>query len=157
MTTTVNGYKVKNFLDLNWLLIFYHDSHGAQFFKEKEAHYNIQKNKFSLFDKINDSFKIVNESNIHVYEFLLEYPEIDGFNRWQQVLFPSDPRTRSESIGYNPLNISWTDTNFEGMALSSATSLTFIDGSPKDRNTWHFAIGSYHEFRQHDKFPGPCI
>ena len=153
----VNDYQIKNFLGLNWLLIFYHDSHGALFFNEKEAHYSIQKNKFSLFDKISDSFQFENESYVRVYEFLLEYPELEGFNRWQQVLFPSDPRTRDQPLGYNPLNITWPNSYFEGMALSNQTNLTFIDGSPKSDTTWHFAIGSYQAYTYADKFPGPCL
>ena len=41
-----------------WLLIFHHYSKNGYFNSHKEALYSIKKDKFSILEKIDDSFKI---------------------------------------------------------------------------------------------------
>ena len=159
MTTLVNGYKVKYWSNKNWLQIFHHDSHGQIFFKSpQEANLSFSRRKFSILQLITKEFQVKNPQNQSVYEFLLEYPEIDGqYNHWEQTIFPSSEESLTGNIGFTGINTSWTDTEWGGLALSSESNKTFIDGSPKDPYTWHFAIGSYWSYKQKDNFPGPCI
>jgi len=159
MKLKLNGYDIKYSLNKTWLLIFRHNSIKGGFLKdEHEASFSLNKNKFSLLSKINESFKVTDNDTYFSYEFLLEYPEFEGFNHWRQELFPSDERTRTQSINYEALSqISWPYRYWGGLALNEHDKqYSFIDGSPLT-NTWHFAIGSYTNYYGVDRFPGPCL
>ena len=86
------------------------------------------------------------------YEFLLEYPEISGFNRWKQTSNPLKSKTVS-GFEYNPSEIAWSNL-FDGLAKYSSSA--FLAGCPNE-GWWHFAIGAYSNFTAADTFPGPVL
>ena len=69
---------------------------------------------------------------------MLEYPQLESFNRFKQT---SNPTISSTCEGYTHIHISWTDNDFGGLALSENSGMTFIDGSPGNGNGWHYSIG----------------
>ena len=158
MPRLINGYSIKHQNDLNWLLIFHHVSNGSIFFhKNDDASRNIEKKRFSILGYVNTSdFKVVNEKRDSVYEFLIEYPEITGYNQWQQSLFPNDQRTLTQNIDYVPKHISWS-RHFSGLILfyDQTNPQSYIDGTIG--TNWHFAIGAYESYYSDDAFPGPCL
>ena len=141
---TFKGWVIyKNAYSADWVEILYHNNeNGAVLFSnETDAKTARSANKLSLLSdmakyKYNDKF-----------EYLLEYDNISGYNRWTQT---SDPTTTSNSVtGYNAVNVSWTANSWAGIAKSTETAKTFIDGSPGNANWW-YAIGSYQKFTSSD-------
>ena len=119
-----------------WILVFYHNfSSDKDLFKNKtEALLTNQENKFSILGKIKPSFRINGR-----YEFLLEYPGIEGyFNHWSQTKNPVNAKPNEEN-GYKPINVSWEGLSWHGLSLSSSEG-TLIDGSPYSGG-WFYSIG----------------
>ena len=131
-----------------WVLIFHHNSSNKEFFKnEREALFSTKKNKYSLFGRITDEFKISG-----AFEFIIEYPQINEFYHFSQTKNPikSNP---NDDIGFIPL--SKTMRSLTGLAKSSEPKCTFLDGTTNDDDTWSFAIGSYCKWNTERCFPGP--
>jgi len=124
-----------------WLKIFYHDSTGGVFFTSyTEGESTNQPQKFSILKTIDDRFKYNNK-----FEFLLEYPEVSGYNRWRQSLNPlyDNEVANQKATGYEPISISWTGEYWGGLVrttLSSASFPCLIDGSAGNERWW-YAIG----------------
>ena len=70
-----------------FLKIFYQFTNvSSDYFHENDDfEYINEKNKFSIIKYINLQFKYNG-----CYEFLLEYPSVEGYNRWKQRLFPTE-------------------------------------------------------------------
>lgn len=95
-------------------------------------------NMYSILHMLNDKYKINGK-----FEFLLEYPELGGCNRWKQSLNPLfDTDDSAQAVGYEGINISWSVTQWGGLVRSSQKSFTVLDGSCGSVN-WHYAIGVY--------------
>jgi hypothetical protein len=129
--------KTKIFNSRRWRLIFRHkyETDADLFTSESEVLSCNSKKKFSILGTIDESFR----SN-GVYEFLLEYPEVEGFNHWTQTKNPVTCQPNTEN-GYKGIHISWSSWYWHGLSRSS-TSSTFIDGSPF-HGTFYYAIGLY--------------
>jgi len=123
----------------HWLLLFFHNStNGVYFQDEIEVLSTDQKQKYSILGILNENHKMNG-----YFEFLLEYPEIPGFNRWKQSINPRSVFDSSEvDIGYVPVNISWTNNSFGGLAKSTYSQQTYIEGSIR-HSRWFYAIGAY--------------
>ena len=122
--------------DAAWAQILYHNTHRGTvlFASATEAKSSTAFDKYSILGNL-DKFK----TSGGVWEMLLEYPGVSGYNRWKQT---SNPATTSESVtGYTAVNISWNSNSWGGLALSNSGS-TLIDGSINHGN-WFYAIGSY--------------
>ena len=84
-----------------WLLAVYHDSSQGDYFSlndnERNPLWCDKPNLYSIMGEINDRFKIDGK-----YEFLLEYPSRQGFNRWRQTFSPNDVKetTSTADIGF---------------------------------------------------------
>ena len=148
-------YEMKEEYESKWLKIFHHNSSGINFFSPNEAKFNVNDpNKYSIL-KLLPRIRRYNSSQ---YEFLLEYPGHDGYNRWKQNRNPLEVRSpiSNTEIGFTPINLAWKDSFFSGLALSSYTyiSSTFMDCSANTSGRWHYAIGSYESWDEEDKFPG---
>ena len=109
-------YKIFN--GTEWMKIFHHNmtkqSEGFNSFEE--AKFVSTKNKYSILSLIDKRYLIKGK-----YEFLLEYPSIQGFNRWRQTLFPldeHDEKGKSCVIGYEKVYISWNTSSWCGLSLS---------------------------------------
>ena len=132
----MNNFKV--FVGRKWLLIFHHkyETDEDLFNNEEEVLSSSKENKFSILGSIDKSFRRNNK-----YEFLLEYPEKEGFNQWTQTKNPVFAEPWKEN-GYKPISISWSNESWHGLARSSRVNHTFIDGSPS-HDDWFYSIGTY--------------
>lgn len=124
-----------------WILIFHHDSTFGMFSRYSEARYSMNKNKFSVIGRIDDSFKI-NEK----FEFMLKYPNISGQNHWTQTVNPIHAQPNVL------VNDTWFSNNWHGLSLSNDKESTFIDGSPFNSDTCYYAIGCMYKSLY---IPGP--
>lgn len=114
----------------NWFLIFHHNLLG-KYFASSEYLFANSEHKYSALGML-EKFRINGE-----FEFLLEYPQTTGYNRFKQT---SNPATTNDRVdNYVKKHISWDYHGFAGLALSSSSS-TFIDGSP-GITSWFYAIG----------------
>ena len=132
-----------------WALIFHHESKYGYFLNERQALLSYDIRKFSVLSKVDDSFKIDG-----YFEYLLIYPDIDGYSQWKQSVNPIDAKPEQPN-GYQNISFSWSDGNsFNGLSRSSEKT-TLLDGSPF-QNTWFYAIGCYgHEGGTYMGIPGP--
>ena len=131
------NYHFKSQHNSTWILVFSHDAlkPNPWFNSETVLLSDFPQNgQYSLLSNL-ESFRY------HGYfEFLLEYPEITGFNRWTQS---SNPVLSSNVIDYHPVGkLSWDEFSWGGLALSSNPPFSLIDGTPSD-NSWFYAIGQF--------------
>ena len=148
----LNLYEIKSTYDAHWLKIFYHNSsNGVYFNNSNDSIFIDTKQKYSILQKIDDSFKYNNK-----FEFLLEYPELSGYNRWRQNINPINDIEKlgiSPANGYEPVQISWNLSIWGGLVKSIYTC-SLLDGSV-GATTWWFSIGCYYGCWTGEKFPGP--
>lgn len=148
-TAVVQGIKlpVKKAYGCTWIRVFHHNTSGGLrtnlFTNESEVAKVNLPNKQSVLGYL-DTIEI--KSPATKYEFLLEYPEISGYNRWSQTANPwttTIPNgTGNETApGYRAIQISW-NTNYWGGLAKSTSSSTALNGSVGHGN-WFFAIGAY--------------
>ena len=130
-----------------WAQILYHfNDSGSQLFASSDNLSSQTKNDFYR----NSQFANLARYNLTSYEFLLQYSHISGYNQWKQT---SNPATANNTIsGYQAVSISWNDNAWGGIAKSSTTASTFIDGSP-GTGTWFYALGAYAAWN--GGIPGP--
>ena len=149
-STFIDNYEVKEEHGAKWVKIFNHSSKNFDFFKsESEALLSLDnKNKYSILKYLPFIKKYENKK----YEFLLEYPEHLGFNRWKKTSNPLKSKTVS-GFEYNGTEVTWPH-DFEGLAKYHNN--TFLAGMPSI-NLWHFAIGAYESYIAPDMFPGPKL
>ena len=156
-TLRYKDLEFKTFLNKKWLKIFYHDVTGGVYFdNEEEALFSNTPQKFSILGLITSDFKINN-----YYEFVLEYPGIEGYNHWKQSIFPRDVQESLEtSSGFTcdvseGCSCSWTGTYWKGLERSTSTSYTFLDGS-FNTGHWWFTIGAKTGHGGQIQYPGPA-
>ena len=136
------GFTVREHLNALWILVFRHNVTFGYFSKNDVLKCN-KPGKYSILGRIDD-FEIDNK-----YEFLLEYPELNGlYNRWTQT---SNPAKSTEVEGYNEISASFKDNNWIGLTLSTSTDRCFIDGA---NGSWFFAIGQYNKW-EYGEIAGP--
>ena len=143
------GFKTKTAYDATWARIFYHNnkSGAVVFSNNKEEFLNChtadkESNLWALDKFKNKDGKI---------ELLLEYDGITGYNRWKQ----SSNFTKETAIsGYEAVAISWTSSDWNGLALSQDSGSTWVDGSPNSgASSWWYAIGCKTNYNS--GIPGP--
>ena len=134
--------EIKDFQEKHWIKIFHHNVKKADYFKKREdALFSLKPFMFSLINKIGDSIRIDGK-----YEFLLEYPEMTGFNMWRQTNHPlredeSKSQGRTEAEGFDSMNLcTWTKNGFRGLVLSSV-NVTLLDGSSY-QGYYYYSIGA---------------
>ena len=144
-------YKLNSF----WQLLYYHDfSKERAWSSVDEARRSYKSDKYSVLYSINPKYKINGK-----YEFLLEYPEHDGFNQWSQtsnpleeIEIPGDGSQNAE--GYKEISCTWKSDYFGGLVRSSSNTLTLLDGSSYHENTY-YSIGR--TSAMNNGVPGPGI
>ena len=148
---------IKYFLGKPWLKLFYHYVISDEdFFSEDEQDflYHNSRKKFSIFNYIDKKFKYEG-----YYEFLLEYPSVEGYNHWKQEIFPLDANenegTTDVKYNQNGYLCSWTGKDWKGLRRSSQTRYTYLDGSNSDKH-W-FEIGVKNRYNNNLLFPGPAL
>ena len=149
-TTTETKYE----LNAAWARVFHHNNHwGAIYYASADEAKDVQEiDKYSVLDNL-ESYR----NTAGKYEFLLQYPDLSstGYNRWKQTDNPATTQgvnNTTELNGYEPIQLSWETNFWAGLALSSASTSTLIDGSPK-ASTWYYAIGA--RDRYYSAIPGP--
>lgn len=129
-------FETKTFGGATWLKVYYTNSkNGTVLWKDiDELGFSLQAYKWSILGMLPYFY-----NNTWKYEFLLEYPSLGKYNRWRQT---SNPLLADQSvIGYSAVDISMTQNNWGGLALSSTKGTScIIDGSP-GATTWYYAIG----------------
>lgn len=103
-----------------------------------------------LFQQTHDIFK----DSLGYYEFILEYPELNNYQRWKQT---SNPVTTYDAVSnYTPIHISWTKDNWGGMARQNSSINTktscLLSGGIGTANWW-YALCSYANYQ--GGIPGP--
>ena len=146
--------QIKNEFNKRWLKVFYHNCAGGVWFNtEEEIKYIDEPQRYSILGLVNNKLNFGG-----YYEFLLQYPEFEGYNNWKQKLFPFTYEFMSQNSGYTcspqeGLHCSWNGFDWRGLYYSTSSS-TFIDGSNNTYNYW-FAIGSKKGYSNAVRFPGP--
>jgi len=143
----------KFFKGATWFKIFYHDSSiGDYFHNYSEVLKCSSCRKFSVIGEIDSKYKYNDK-----YEFLLEYPEFNKYNRWRQTHNPKDnPEVEGQKAdGYEGVDITYSGMYWGGLVKSSFTQSAF-DGSA-GHNYWYYAIGCYSKWVNDNVFPGPSI
>ena len=129
-------FETKTFGGATWLKVYYTNSkNGTVLWKDiDELGFSLQAYKWSILGMLPYFY-----NNTWKYEFLLEYPSLGKYNRWRQT---SNPLLVDQSVsGYSAIDISMTQNNWGGLALSSTKGTScLIDGSP-GATTWYYAIG----------------
>ena len=141
---------LKREFGVSWLLVFRHKTIYKSLnnsFNEDLLRYSTEENRYSLLGNINNSFKYNG-----MYEFLLEYPEIEGYNRWRQRKNPFTARP-NENIGYQKINCTWEGLGWGGIARSDS-GYSLLDGTPKVSSNYYFAIGLNSSWGNYS-IPGP--
>ena len=146
-------YETKYQYECTWLKIFYHKSTGGVFFKNfSQSMFSLDPNLYSIFSFLDDRFKINGK-----FEFLLEYPELSGYNRWRQALLPwnNDEITGNAAEGYENVYNTWSGSYWGGLVKSNhgCGVHTLIDGSA-GTIYWHYAIGCTSTYYS-PQYPGP--
>ena len=130
--------------------IFYQDADVGNFTSVDEARSCNEAGKYSILEEARDIHHYWNDK----YEFLLEYPSLLGFNRWQQSIYPLD--AANDDVGeFVNVSCSWTVNYWKGLQKSSY-KCTLLEGSI-GHQYWYYAIGmkaNCHHDRPH-YFPGP--
>jgi len=95
------------------------------------------KYRYSILGSIGSDFKYDGK-----YEFLLEYPQLNGSNWWIQNKNPVlENEGTTAANGYTPVSVSWATHHFGGLVKSSQTTLTLLDGSAGNTE-WFYSIGT---------------
>ena len=145
---------MKDFDGATWIRVFHHDNLSGKELWSSLSQVSLANGYDSLYRQsilaYLDNFKNKNGE----YEFLLEYPQISGYNRWIQKTNPlktTKVSGKTTVSGYKAVSISWTGSNWGGLAKSN-TSSTLLDGSIANNN-WFYAIGAKSSWN--GGIPGP--
>ena len=128
---------IKKFMNAKWLRVLHHNTLGGTLFWNAKAQVLTEGGYDSIHKQsiLYNLEKYKNKSG--QYEFLLEYSDIEGYNRWIQT---SNPVTTSEDVtGYKEVKTYWTKGNWYGLALSTSSG-TVIDGNKG--SSWWYAVGA---------------
>ena len=128
--------------DANWLLLNYINIAKSPLWESlQQANYSIEKYRYSILSLMDNSYKINNNE----FEFLLEYPDLKGYNRWYQQSNPleeyegNSPGPKS-ARGYREHTITYNNGYWGGLVRSSDPG-TLLDGSTYHHYTF-YSIGS---------------
>ena len=145
-----DGYEYKIFRGASWLKIFYQDADLGNFTEVDQAKSCNETGKFSILEKARDMHHYWSDK----YEFLLEYPSLQGFNRWQQSIYPLDASNDDVGEFFN-VSCSWTVNYWKGLQRYT-NGCALLEGSIGNYR-WYYAIGmkvNCHRDWPH-YFPGP--
>lgn len=127
---------VKTLGGAKWLRVLHHDTLGGTLYWDAKAQILTD----GGYDSMHKQSILYNlekyKNNSGKFEFLLEYSDMNGYNRWIQT---SNPVTTTEDVtGYAGVKISWENANWYGLAASNLAN-TLLDGN-KGGN-WFYAVG----------------
>ena len=132
-------YTIMNYIDKSWVLLFKQDvSKNPRFFTNADEYLNYYN------ESDNDIYSILGEAHqwekkFDQYEFLLEYPQLVGYNHWKQTNFPLDEKQNKVPEGYYNISNTWINLDFGGLIYNGRCSL--LKGSIRS-SWWFYAIGT---------------
>ena len=127
----------KRFDDAMWIRLFHHNNKGGTVLWDSLAQTYVQEGYDDNY-KQSILFMAANLENYKIdgkYEFMLEYSDLEGYNRWTQTSNPGEKT--GEVTGYKAIHISWSD-GFKGLSLSE-TGKTLLNGSADSKD--YYPIG----------------
>ena len=124
---------------VRWELIFYQNNNSL--FTKEDVLFHNSTHRFSILNTLSDRSKINGYFTFH-----LEYPQ-DLIIQWKQTVNPIYTYPGQTDVGYKPINIPSNCRRFSGLAQSTDSSLTFLDGVLGDTTIqWWYAIGTFQYF-----------
>ena len=142
---------IKFFNGIFWKKIYYHNLTQSSYFNQYEWYYNLDPNKFSLLGSI----ERIKPKTEKYYRFLLEYPEYEGFNIWEQAEAPDDLIQPQNSTHFECLNCTWY-YQFGPIrrTFEERKNTALYNCNTNATNWWYpFGVTSYHN----NTLPGPLI
>ena len=145
-----NKYRFTLFNESIFQLIFFHDVRTEEkYFTPSNVRQYFGRYMYSLLSNLEaESLYKTNDK----YEFILQYPELNGsnYNCWRQSLSPTiqtednieNETGRPQVLGYENLSIHYTSSNWGGLSLSGSNQTTYVNGNI-NTSYWHYAIGCY--------------
>ncbi|EAX98825.1 hypothetical protein TVAG_409630 [Trichomonas vaginalis G3] len=145
-----NKYRFTLFNESIFQLIFYHDVRTEEkYFTPSNVRHYIGRYMYSILSDLET--EPIYKAN-DKYEFIIQYPELDGpnYNWWRQSLSPTiqtENLTMNSTsdhyvFGYENISINYDTHDWGGLSLCSYTIKAYIDGQI-NTNHWNFAIGAY--------------
>ncbi len=128
-----------------WVRVLYQNNKNGdgKFTDENEALNCNMSNKYSILAHL-EEFRSTNGK----FEFLLQYPEISGYNRWLQT---SNPCTTIDAVtGYEAISISWSSA-WSGGLTKGNNIYCLLDG--QIGTSWWYSVASYVDY--HGGMAGP--
>ena len=149
----LQDFQIKTEHNAIWRLIFYQRANHTHFLKNYEEFLSFKSQNIYSIIGIASSFPKINGH----YEFLLEYPELEGYNRWIQDVFPTNHREDYENCvpGYECKECTWKI--FCGLCLNTDRTYIFLEGNSNSSWYWYYGIGSLQDYvgNQKSGIPGP--
>ena len=146
-------FGVKIYDNKKWLLVFYHNCTGKNYFEnEEQALYSTDPNKYSILSRINSKHKIRNK-----YEFIIYWQQLDSFYHWRQSTNPiydleKEGVFQVEGLEMiHPTEIKEEQYEFGGLVKTTIPDVynnSLLNGVPGNLG-WYFAIGMYQKSKQH--------
>lgn len=132
-----------------WELIFFHDMSTGETFNDSSALFFNGEKMFSIIVLINNHFR-----NNNYFEYMLEFPEHKGYNRWKQTIdiASTNKAQKGSEIGFKSVHLDFP-SGFTGLSRTTENSFTVFDGSPGVLGYW-FSIGAKTGFNNPYLFAG---
>ena len=126
---------IKTFEGATWLRVFHHNVVNNVYWDSVAQ--SITDGGYDSLYKQSVLYNLENYKNKNnQYEFLLEYSDLDGYNRWIQT---SNPIDNTENVtGYKAVKITWSDNSWYGLATSNSGN-TKLDGTKG--TDYYYGIG----------------
>lgn len=127
---------IKNMYNAKWLRLYHYNNLDGKLYWDSLSQV-FTENGYDSLHKQSILYNISNYLNKdNKYELLLEYSDIDGYNRWVQS---SNPMTTVENVsGYKAINVSWNNDGWYGLAKSDSGSV-LLDGA---KDSINYGIGT---------------
>ena len=139
----IGKYEIREFKGCMWLKIFYHNITDFVGFSDiNDALSCDEENKYSILNEINSSLK---QRSNNKYEFIIEYPELNAYNRWLQSNNPVNETEEEGKFfvdGFHAIHTGARQSFWGGLARTTncPKCQCFLNGTPGNNN-WFFAIG----------------
>ena len=140
----------------SWLLIYYHNIETGTLFNDTTALSIDNEYQYSIIGTFAHDERLKHKE---YFEYLLEYPDLHGYNRWKQKIDIASTTINQTStdIGFKPVHIDFPNSDFGSISKSNSGE-TIFDGSPAiggNSLEYWFSIGPTSYYHNEYQFPGP--
>ena len=123
-------YSSFEFDGATWLKIFHHKvSDSNDFYTDINSY--LSSNTDNVFS-ILGAYTFYPRYDPSNYEFLLYYPQYEGYNRWLQSNFPLDEvesSGKAQVTGFKNISCDWNYNSWGGLVKTDLSDCSLIDGS----------------------------